>query len=47
MMVVDMKLMPPKVIRKKLVYELEIFLGYQKILHSKGAQTFERVKTKK
>jgi len=33
--------MPPKVIATRFVYGLEVFLGYQRILNPKGAQTFE------
>ncbi len=36
-----MKLMPLNVIRKRLVYGLEILLGYQVILDLGGAQTLE------
>jgi hypothetical protein len=37
---VDMSLMPPKVIGGRLVYELKVILGYQRILDPKGIQTF-------
>jgi hypothetical protein len=32
---------------KKLVYELKFFLGYQRILDPRGAQTFEEGGVKK
>jgi hypothetical protein len=32
---------------KKLVYELKIFLGYQRILNPKGIQTLEGRRNKK
>jgi len=42
MVVIDMRLMPLNVIREKFVYELKMFLGYQRILDLKSAQTLER-----
>ncbi len=36
-----------KLLEKKLVYGLKVLLGYQRILHPKGAQTFEGRKSKK
>jgi hypothetical protein len=37
MVIISMKLMPPKVIGKKFVYKLEVILGYQKNLDLKNA----------
>jgi hypothetical protein len=37
MAIIDMSLMPPKVIGKKFVYKLEVLLGYQKILDLRSA----------
>jgi hypothetical protein len=32
---------------ERFVYELEVLMGYEKILDSKGIQTFERRKSKR
>jgi len=41
MVAVDMNPMPSKKFGKSLVHELKFLLNYQKILHTKGIQTFE------
>ncbi len=44
-----MNLMPSKVIgiNKSLVYELKVFLGYQRILDLRGVQIFEEGRNQK
>jgi hypothetical protein len=39
--------MPSKVLEKKFIYNLNVLLGFQKILDPKGAQTFEGRKNQK
>jgi hypothetical protein len=41
MVAINMNPMPSNLLGRKLVYKLEVLLGYQKILDPKGAQTFE------
>jgi hypothetical protein len=41
MVVIDMNLMPPNVIGKKLVYELKVLPSYQRILDPKNTQTLK------
>ncbi len=44
---VDMNPMLPKIIGGRLVYELKVLLGYQRILNPKGVQTLEGGRSQK
>jgi hypothetical protein len=44
---VDMNPTPSKVIGREGVYELEVFMSYQRILDPKSVQTLERRRSKK
>jgi hypothetical protein len=46
-MAINMNPMPLKIIKKKLVYGLEVFMGCQRILDPKGTQRFQRKKSQK
>jgi len=47
MEIIGMRLMPPKFFRIKACLQVKVLFNYQKILDTKGAQTFEKWKNKK
>jgi len=47
MMVVGMSWFHWKLLGKRLIYMLEVFLGCQRILNPRGAQTFEKKSSQK